>query len=367
VRIAMVLPSLIRAGMEMMTTELAIELTGRGHSVSVTCTEDLGPLEERLARNGIEVHLVPVPGLRPNLFTRVLRAHFRALRPDVLHSHSGAWWKATLPARLGGVKGAVHTIHGFDRAARMRDRVMMRAGAMVTHRVCAVSEQLATYLCAEVGLSPEKVRTITNGVDHRHFVPGRPMTGVRSRLQLGADAVVLGVAARLVPVKDHATLIDAMALVARRYSRTHLAIAGEGPLREELEQRVRKHGLEGRVHFLDMVADPKPFYGDLDVFVLSSVAEGTSISILEAMSSGLPVVATRVGGNERLVADGVTGLLVPSSNAEAMAAAVSRVVEDHHLRQSFGRAARRRVVEEFSLVQMADQYEETYRAVARHA
>jgi glycosyltransferase involved in cell wall biosynthesis len=171
--------------------------------------------------------------------------------------------------------------------------------------------------------------------------------------------------ARFHPVKDHATLINAFATVARTRSDVDLMLAGDGELRENLERQVETLGLAGRVRFLGVRRDVPDVLMASDVFTLSSLSEASSLTLLEAMASGLPVVVTDVGGNPELVRRGVDGLLVPRRDPVALGAALLRLLNDPALSASMGRAASARVAEEFDLGKTIDRYAALYQENAR--
>ncbi|MGH7392610.1 MAG: glycosyltransferase, partial [Candidatus Rokuibacteriota bacterium] len=169
---------------------------------------------------------------------------------------------------------------------------------------------------------------------------------------------------RLDPVKDQAGLIRAFAGLAREHADVRLIVAGDGPCRADLETLAASLGLGDRVLLLGERRDVPRVLAALNVFVLPSVAEGISNTILEAMATGLPVIATRVGGNPELVEDGVNGFLVPRRDPDALRAAMARYVDDPHLAAVHGKSSRQRSVECFGLERMRDTYTSLYRDLA---
>jgi glycosyltransferase involved in cell wall biosynthesis len=206
-----------------------------------------------------------------------------------------------------------------------------------------------------------KVRVIPNGVNTDHFRPGPPTGALRVRLGIAGDRLVVGIVARLDPVKNHALLIDAFARVRALVPEAALVIIGDGPLRGSLESRARRLGIGEDVHFFGVSNDVAALYRDLDVFVLSSNAEGTSMSILEAMASGVCVVATAVGGTSDLLADGKTGMLVPPADPAALASALTAVLRDRVLRRRLADMGRARAETLYSEPVMIEAYEALYR------
>jgi glycosyltransferase involved in cell wall biosynthesis len=359
-RIEMVVPALHTGGMETMAIDLARALNRRGHDVGITCLEDEGELAEAARRDGIPVTLVRCPGGVRMAFPRTLVRWFLTRAPQTVHLHNGVWLKGARAARLAGVPRVIATLHGLlDRTPR-HDRWLMRLGIGMADCCAAVSDPLAEFLVRDVGVPARKVCVVTNGIDTGRFRPGTASDGFRRGLGIGDAAPLIGIVARLAPVKNHDLLLRAFAVVRARFPNAALAIVGDGPLRSRLEARARELGIRGAIHFTGDVRDPAPVYRAFDVFVLPSLAEGTSISLLEAMASGACIVATAVGGNAALLADGAAGRLVPSDDPAALAAALVDLLEDRARRCALGRAARARAVTEYSHNRMVDQYEVLY-------
>lgn len=283
----------------------------------------------------------------------------RQVRPDVVHTHAwGTLIEGLVAARLARVPRVVHGEHGTLQL-RPYQRWIQRAAWGRADRVLSVSTLLAERMSRETGYPAGRIHTIRNGVDLSRF--GRTdRAGARDELGLAADAIVIGTAGRLVPVKDHRTLLEAIASLRRAERRVALLIAGDGPLREPLQAAAAALGIGDQVRLLGHRPQIERVLAALDVFVLSSVSEGLSNTILEAMASSLPVVATNVGGAAELVVDGATGLLVPSRAPQALADALARLLDAPPLRRTMGQAARRRAESEFALPSVIRKYEQLY-------
>lgn len=359
-RITMVLPSLIRAGMEMVTSRLAVELTQLGHQVDVICLEDTGPLAEELAAAGVPVQLIRTPGVWTNFAPTDLAQQFTSKKPDVVHTHSGVWLKAARAAHLAGIPRVVHTVHGLLTVEPWYTPVVMRLAARVTARVVAVSDSVRGYLVDTVRLPAASVEVVLNGIDTRTFFPS---AGTDRDLLLGRKITgpVIGCVARFDPIKNHELLLDAFALARRSHPAAILVLVGDGETRDALEQRARRSDLEGSVVFTGDRRDTPELYRCFDIFALTSKLEGTSMSILEAMATGCCVVATDVGGSGALLDRGGAGALVPSSDTGALADRLTALLGDAQQRSRLGEAARTRVVSTYSQRTMALRYLAIYR------
>jgi sugar transferase (PEP-CTERM/EpsH1 system associated) len=222
-----------------------------------------------------------------------------------------------------------------------------------------VSRDLARWLIEDVRVPARKVRTIYNGVDTCSFSPG-DREAARHGLGVPDGWKVVGTVGRLDPVKDHEGLIQAFARVPQD-GPVLLVLVGDGPLRGRLATVVSRLDLQDRIRILGDRDDIPLLLRSFDVFVLPSVGEGVSNALLEAMATGLPVVATQVGGNQELVQDGVTGRLVEARCPEALAAVITAYLKNTELARRHGAAGRARVEREFSLTRMLAAYEELYR------
>lgn len=290
------------------------------------------------------------------LYFKLWRALW-GLRPDIVHSRNLAALEAQLPATfVPGVK-RVHGEHGrdmFDLYGKNRKyNLLRRAIRPLVQRYISVSKDLAVWLEDSVGVPSTRLRQIYNGVDNTLF---RPRPGSRPNLApagfIPDDALVIGTVGRLAGVKDQATLVRAFARLLSQQPglrrRARLVIAGDGPERGHLEELIAQEGVGAVTWLAGERSDIPAFMQSLDVFVLPSLGEGISNTILEAMASGLPVVASRVGGNPELVTEGDNGLLVPSGDPEALADALARYAEDPGLAQRQGARGRRKVEQTFN-------------------
>jgi sugar transferase (PEP-CTERM/EpsH1 system associated) len=358
--IAHVIPTLRVAGLENVVARLTDRLRGGFRHVVVTPAGD-GPMRARFPED------VPVIAMaeqhRPDRWNALRMALlFRSLRPDIVHSRNWSCVDAIIGARLAGVPIVIHSEHGREASdPEGRDRVRRigrRVLAPMVNQFVTVSQDLARWLIEDVGVPRRKVLSICNGVDTRRFAPvGRQ--AARAALGLGPEQVVVGTVGRLDPVKDHVGLLKAFSQLPHD-SPTLLLIVGDGPCRKDLEAAVDALGLRQRVWLLGERNDVPALLSAMDVFVLCSVGEGISNTILEAMATGLPVVATRVGGNPELVTDGRTGFLVDARSPAALATSLRRYLDEPALLAQHGRAARDHAEAEFSLERMVAGYERLY-------
>ena len=336
---------------------------------AILCLTESGAFEERLERPVPVVALHARPGHSFAEYAKIRRA-LVAWRPAIVHTRNLSALEAQIPARLVPGVRRVHGVHGrdvFDLEGRNRKyNLLRRAIRPLVQRYTAVSRDLARWLVETIGVAPHKVVQIYNGVDQERFTPhGDDARGELPAGFLPPDALVIGTVGRLAAVKDQATLIRAFARLGDQVpeqtaGRLRLVLVGDGPERANLETLVGELGLNDRVWLAgDQQAVPA-WLRTLDIFVLPSLGEGISNTILEAMATGLPVVATRVGGNPELVTPGESGLLVPPGDSESLAGALAQLVADPDLRQSMGEAGLARVRRDFHWENTVARYLEVY-------
>lgn len=359
--------SLEMGGIETMIRDFALNLDAARYRSAVAVFRPGGALAEELIRAGTPVvSLDKREGLDPWLPLR-LRRHIRECGASVVHSHNYSAWLYCVLASIGlpGVR-LVHTEHSRVMPLARR-RWLERRLSEFTRAVIAVSADVARSLVHDIGVARRRVGLIANGVNLSRFRPDPSRRReVRERLGIPPDAFVFGILARLVPVKSHATLIEAFRLLRERCPEVHLLIAGDGPCRMPLEAQVAQANLESRVHFLGEVHDGERVLNALDTYVLSSVDEGMNLTLLEAMATALPVIATAVGGNPEVVADGVTGCLVPALQPATMAEAMERLVRDPSMRRDMGERGRERVESSFSQKRTIEAYMTLYDGAPVH-
>ena len=360
-----VVNSLAVGGLENGVVNLVNTTAARFRHVIVCMTAD-GPLHGRLRPEVGVVVLGKRPGQDPWALLRLVRL-LRHLRPLIVHSRNWPAVDAIPAARVARVPLVVHGEHGREVAdpegRNLRRNRIRRALAPLVHHFVTVSADLRRWLIEDVRVPAAKVTAIHNGVDLSRFGRAGKLES-RMRLSLPADASIVGTVGRLDPVKDQAGLIQAFAQVRAQHPAALLVVAGDGPCRAELERVAAGLGQRDHVRLLGNRDDIPTVMAALDVFVLPSIAEGISNTILEAMATGLPVVATRVGGNPELIEEGVGGALIPRSDPGALAAAIAAYTGDAELRRRHGQASRQRAIGHFSLERMAQTYANLYTALA---
>ena len=295
----------------------------------------------------------------------------RDVSPDIVHSRNWAAIEAVIAGRWVRSCTVVHSEHGLETDAGVRQprrRTWFRRLAFeLAHRVLSVSHDLKKLHARTTGFAADRIHVVHNGVDGRRFFPA-PSTRARVRGELGLseDEFCIGCVGNLLPVKDHLTVLRAVESIAGHLGGWRLIIVGEGSERPTLEAFIANHPeFEGRV-LLTGTSDRVPeLLQAMDVYVLPSLSEGISNSLLEAMSSGLPVIATDTGGNPEVVVDGESGLLFPVGGSARLAEQLMELHRRRDVRARLAQQAIRRVREEFSIDSMIRKYAQVYESLGR--
>jgi sugar transferase (PEP-CTERM/EpsH1 system associated) len=332
---------------------------------AIVCLTESGAFEQRLKKAQVPiVALNRRPGKDLGLYWKIWRV-LHSMRPAIVHTRNLSAIEAQIPAFfLRGVK-TIHGVHGRDmfdlEGKNSKYNLLRKLIRPLVARYVTVSEDLRSWLQETIHVSREKIVRIYNGVDQTLFTPRlHERSHITPNGFLPVDAVVIGTVGRLAEVKDQATLIRAFKLVLEAASspetQLRLIIAGDGPQRRRLEGLVSKLGLGDFVWMAGNRDDIPDILKLLDIFVLPSLGEGISNTVLEAMATALPVIATRVGGNPELVEDGVNGYLVAPNDPPNLARTVERLLENKELRDAMGQAGLKKVREQFHWDSTVENY-----------
>ncbi len=364
-KILHVVNSLDPGGMENGVVNLARGLEARGFESHVACLERRGAFSGRLPTSSKTLLLGKHGGFSPGAVWRLART-ISQLQPDVVHSHNiGPLIYAGLARIIGRRWPWVHGEHSqlTDeelQPRRLRQRRRLYRGCHTIHTVSlAMREELVT-----LGFPAEKIVAIANGVDTERFALG-DRVAARTAFSVPGNALCIGIVGRFGPFKRHVQLIEAFEQIVPQFPHVRLLIAGGGGSEEAaVKQRVQESAFRPLIHFVGFQADPRLCYQALDLLAIPSVNEGLSNVALEAMASGVPVLAGTGCGHEQIIADGADGWIRPLDSPKALARSLSEILAEPVRLVDFGRNARKKVTSVFSLTAMMTAYEHLYRAAA---
>jgi len=360
-RLMQVVLSLTPGGTEHLVVEICRRLTSE-FDVSVCCLDDEGAWAADLRAAGIEVvALKRQPGFRPSVGRAIARlASTRGV--DVLHCHQYSPFVYGRIAALWNRRlRIVYTEHGrlSDAPPTWKRRLVNPALARFDGAIVAVSHELRRYMI-DARFPAERVDVIHNGISLRPLPSDADRRRARRSLGIAPDAFVVATVARLDPVKDLLTLLDAFANVRRKLPTARLVVIGDGPERARLAERASHHDLAAGVQMVGFRQDVRALLPAADVYASSSISEGISITILEAMAAGVPVIATAVGGTPEILSD-EAGVLVRSRDPRQLADAMLALAADFRRRAALAAAGRRRLEASFTIDRMVEDYARSYR------
>jgi glycosyltransferase involved in cell wall biosynthesis len=374
IRVVYCIDNMDVGGTELNAVRTAERLDRRRFDLSVVCIRPDGPLLARYGAAGIPVFPLPMRSMlgagAVRQAVRLVR-HLRRQRAEVVHSHDAyTSVYATVCARLAGVPGIIASRRSWH-SPHLQGRIMRanRAAYRLAHRVVGNSPSVSRLVETEGRVPAARIVTIPNFLDPRSFDPIAAEERCRwlAELDVPSGAFVVGIVARLSAVKDHGTLLRAVASLRAEHSDIHCVLVGDGPERERLVALASELGISEGVHFAGQRPQLPNLHFLFDVSVLCSTSEAFPNSVLEAMAAGRPVVATAVGGTPDAVRDGVTGLLVPAGDSAKLAAALRVLHGDGEKRAAFGAAGREAARVGYSEEAVIAQVETLYAQLAGRA
>jgi sugar transferase (PEP-CTERM/EpsH1 system associated) len=372
--VAHVLFRLGTGGLENGVVNLINTMPDENYDHVVICMTDYTDFRNRIKKQGVQVHcLNKKPGQDIAVYLRLLKL-LRKIKPDILHTRNLSALEAQIPGFLAGIKYRVHGEHGRDiddvDGTKPRYVFIRRLFRLFVKRYIPMSKDLESWLINQIMVPAEKITQIYNGVDLSRFTVDKPKPADLLPSDFRSpDLILIGTVGRQDPVKDQITLVQAFIHLIKTYptlsNKVRLILVGAGVLQQKLRELCLEAGIEDLVWFAGERHDVAEIMRTLDLFVLPSINEGISNTILEAMATGLPVIATDVGGNPELVINDQTGYLVQKQKPVAMAEAFKKYLDSPELLAVHGKAGRARCESTFSLTRMITDYINVYDRLLR--
>lgn len=362
-----VLHSMDIAGAEKVVYNIVTRLDGQIR-FSVCCLDSIGLLGEELKNRGYKIFKL---GRKPGIDFTVIWQLARLLRKeklDIVHTHQYTpYFYGATAAIFSSRSKVIFTEHGRHQPDRVRPRriIYNQFLNLFTGRITGVSNFSKDSLVRYEKLPASKIDVIYNGINLEEFKISVDREAKRMELGIDRDEIAIGMIGRFDPVKNHSLLLEAFKEVIKSIPKAKLLLIGDGPLRESLQSTVYSLQLERNVIFLGIRRDIPQVLQALDIYCLSSIAEATSLTLLEAMATGLPVVATDAGGNPEIVLRDQTGILVSPSNYIEFAKAIITLAQDSEKRRRMGEAGKKRVKSLFTMDKMLEQYENLYLSLTK--
>lgn len=351
-KILQVIPYFCFGGAETMCENLTYALKKQGHEVVVVSLyAERTPISERMERSGVRIlYLDKKLGLDISMVPKLMKI-MKKERPDAVHTHLDVIKYAVAAAKLSGIRKCVHTVHNVaekEAEGRLQKIINKTYFKLGWSTPVALSPEVQNSILDFYGLERQSVPVVYNGIDLSRCQPKESYAGNTQLLHIG----------RFNEQKNHQGLLQAFQRIGKAYPDCRLTLLGDGELRERVEVYAKELGIFEKVSFLGSQSNVYPYLQNADVFLLPSKYEGMPMTIIEAMGTGLPVVASAVGGVPDMLTDGESGILVPC-DPDAVCQAVSRLLADEDLRETLGRKAKEESIR-FSADYMAEQYSKTY-------
>jgi glycosyltransferase involved in cell wall biosynthesis len=349
-------------GAENLVVSLANGFRKRGHGCIIGLLED-GWLNDQLKANNFETLMLQQNHSYDFSFIRELYGVVRKYNIGLIHAHE--FTMNTYGAFIGALLRlpVITTIHGQNYYwVKLRRRIAYRLVSRLSKMV-AVSESLKSFLSDRVGIEKHRIIILHNGIEVEKYSMGlhpKHSSAIKEVLSISDHQQVVGTVGMMVPVKDHLTLLDAAQKVLRCCPDTIFLAIGDGPLRERLTDHAKSLGIEKNIRFTGFKTCIAELLQIMDVYVCTSISEGLSLSILEAMAAGKPVIATNVGGNPEIIAHGDNGFLVPAKSAAELSAGLIMMLRDKQLAKRLGVKGQQNVQEKFSREEMINKYQRLY-------
>lgn len=352
-------------GLESFIVEFCRTLDKDAFTATVLCLNGYDELYRKaLAECGVAVHLIKKNSRYDLLFLWRAAAFLKKIKADIVHSHGGCFLYSSLIGKLAGIKGLVYTVHGMPVTSGLQARLEEYLSCCMTDRILAVSDEIAKNLKTRQKGAARKINVMINGIDsnrYRPVVDQKVLAERRAEYGLPAAGKIIGTVGRLEKVKNYPLLLHAFAKLAHSGScDCHLVLVGSGSEEGCLKMLAADLNMAERVSFLGMRYDLQRVYPLFDVFVLSSLTEGTSLSLLEAQSCGVPAVVTDVGGNPNVIRDGLNGLIYQSGDQEALTALLAHCLKSGTGLDAMKKAARAEILGRFDIRAVLKRYQALY-------
>ena len=350
-------------GAEQVIQQLVENTSPARYQVSILCLDQTtGPFGKDLMQKGFAVFCLDrQPGFDFSLI-KSIHDHIKKHRVDILHCHQYTPYVYGVLGALFTRCHVVFTEHGrfYPDRRKIKRALVNPILSRFTDRITAISRATADALTTYENIHPKKIQVIYNGIQGDRFL-NEPGFTEKTLPGLPPNAFVLGTVARLDAIKNQQMMLHALKQIRKTHENVFLLIVGDGPERDSLTQLAGRLDQTERVIFTGFRTDTFRLYSQMDLFLLTSFSEGTAMTLLEAMASGLPCIATHVGGNPEIVLHNETGIIIPNDDIPALSRAVVRLMDDDNLRTDLGKAGKERFTSCFSIRCMMDNYERLYK------
>jgi glycosyltransferase involved in cell wall biosynthesis len=345
-------------GTEMVIKNLIEGSSAKLFDMSIFCIEKpIGPWGVKMQDAGLNIAAVQrKPGFDISLIFAI-RKHIQHNNIDILHCHQYTPWVYGVLAALGTKTTVIFTEHGrfYPDSSTWKRKLINPLLCKITDDITAISQATKQALVDFENVPEARIDVIYNGIQPLKVDPTKTLQ-LRQKLNIPNDSYILGTIARLDPIKNHRMMLDAFLMVLKEHANTVLIIVGDGEERENINKHIQVLGLENNVHMIGYDPQPQHYLALMDVFLLSSLSEGTSMTLLEAMSLSKPCVVTDAGGNKEVIADSLNGIVTSNDNATEFSQAILKLITDKNLFSRYALAGRNRFTQLFDISVMIKRF-----------
>jgi L-malate glycosyltransferase len=347
-------------GRERVIVDLCNYLYQAGYDTLICCIKNTGLLEANLDKN-IKVYALNKKNKLDLDLIKPLKEIIKNNNIDIIHAHNpGTLLYGVIAGKLCGIDTIINTEHGFAEKIKYKTRIKDKILYKFVDVITSVSNKLESDLISMYNIKKNKIKTIRNGIFYEKICEEKIES--RNKVGMNDDEYHIGIVARLTDVKNHRMIIDAFNRI-RRYHRARLWIIGTGDLEKELKEYVLNLGIKNKINFTGKRTDVIRLMNAMDLFVLCSKSEGLSITLLEAMASGLPIIATNVGGNGELIKNGYNGILVELGDTKGLADAIEKMIKEKQLAMKYGMNSKINFSKYYSVETMAKEMIRLYEKI----
>lgn len=332
--------------------------------MSIFCIEQpLGPWGIDLQKDGLKiVTKARQPGFDISLIFAI-RKHIKDNQIDVIHCHQYTPWVYGVLAAIGTKTQVIFTEHGrfYPDSSSWKRKLINPWLCRITDHITSISKATKQALIEFENIPEDRIEVLYNGISRPLADPVKA-SQLRQKLNISQNTIVLGTIARLDPIKNHRMMLEAFSLVVKLYPETILVIVGDGEERQNIEEQIQKLDIKNKVILTGYDPQPQHYLALMDIFLLSSLSEGTSMTLLEAMALQKPCVVTDAGGNSEIVQQDINGIVTPNDKTEDYAKGILQLLSDPHKKAEFGEKSRVIFNEKFNINTMSASFERLYRS-----
>lgn len=355
-------------GLESLIIEICKHIDKTKFNIEILCLMRCDPIYRKiLSQQGISVHILKKNRAFDIPFIIKFVSFLRHRKINILHTHSGCFFDSAICSSLAGGVRSIYTAHGLPLDTGCQSRIEDNIASLIIDRIIAVSDEIKADLQKRLPFSKRKINLIINGVNTSIFQPiqdQREIDATKIFLQIPLKKKVIGSVGRLEDIKNYDLLLRVFAKLAREHgNNVHLVLVGDGDEREKLENTVRDLDIFQNTSFLGIQYDIQKILPIFDVFALTSLSEGTCISLLEAQACGIPAVVTNVGGNSKIIKDGYNGFLCRKDDLDDIVRKIIILLVEDKMHKDFSIRSRNKVLDDFNLSSMVRSYENLFEMI----